>query len=210
MSRSPRTASSKVRPRLCRSATAVASVGAQVKSAFGIDRGRHRWKRLAAMGRKQRFKLRHYRKAPAKAIAAAPAPGERKCNVSEIRNLISRWHRDELGAERKAARRKCSESVSTDSRHYPQERGARFAEGGGRFTGMPRMTLRLRYRILKLRALCRALRRLRAGRIPWPDARKPANCVILQEIAMADRREDMPEKRAYQWFLLFICVARSA
>jgi hypothetical protein len=46
------------------------------------------------------------------------------------------------------------ESVSTDSRHYPQVRGARFAEVGGRFTGMPRMTLRLRYRTLKLRALC--------------------------------------------------------
>jgi hypothetical protein len=56
------------------------------------------------------------------------------------------------------------ESVSTDSRHYPQVRGARFAEGGGRFTGMPRMTLRLRYRILKLRALCWVLQRLRAGR----------------------------------------------
>ena len=41
------------------------------------------------------------------------------------------------------------ESVSTDSRYYPQERGARFAEVGGRFTGMPRMTLRLRYRTLK-------------------------------------------------------------
>jgi len=52
----------------------------------------------------------------------------------------------------------------TDSRHYPQERGARFAEGGGRFTGMPRMTLRLRYLTLKLRALCWVLRRLRAGR----------------------------------------------
>ena len=50
-----------------------------------------------------------------------------------------------------------------DSRHYPQERGARFAEGGGRFTGMPRMTLRLRYLTLKLRALCWLLRRLRAG-----------------------------------------------
>jgi hypothetical protein len=43
---------------------------------------------------------------------------------------------------------------SSDSRHYPQERGARFAEGGGRLTGMPLMTFRLRYRILKLRALC--------------------------------------------------------
>jgi hypothetical protein len=62
---------------------------------------------------------------------------------------------------RKAARRKCSKSVSTDSRHYPQERGARFAEGGGRFTGMPHMTLRLRYLTLKLRALCWLLRRSR-------------------------------------------------
>jgi hypothetical protein len=55
------------------------------------------------------------------------------------------------------------ESVSTDSRHYPQVRGARFAEGGGRFTGMPRMTLRLSYLTWKLRALCWVLRRLRAG-----------------------------------------------
>jgi hypothetical protein len=53
------------------------------------------------------------------------------------------------------------EGVSPDSRHYPQVRGARFNEGGGRFTGMPCMTLRLRYRILKLRALCWVLRRLR-------------------------------------------------
>jgi hypothetical protein len=37
---------------------------------------------------------------------------ERKCNVSEIRKLISRWHRDELGAERKAARRKCSKAAT--------------------------------------------------------------------------------------------------
>jgi hypothetical protein len=60
-----------------------------------------------------------------------------------IRKLISRGHRDELGAERKAPPGML-ESVSTDSRHYPQECGARFAEGGGRFTGMPRMTLCLR------------------------------------------------------------------
>jgi hypothetical protein len=31
------------------------------------------------------------------------------------------------------------------------------------------MTLRLRYRTLKLRALCWALRRLRAGRLSWPE-----------------------------------------
>jgi hypothetical protein len=56
------------------------------------------------------------------------------------------------------------ESVSTDSRHYPQVRGARFGEGGGRFTGMPHTTLRLRYRTWKPRALCWVLERLRAGR----------------------------------------------
>ena len=48
------------------------------------------------------------------------------------------------------------ESVSTDSRHYPHERGARFAERGGRFTP-------IRYRTLKLRAL-RWVLRLRRGR----------------------------------------------
>jgi hypothetical protein len=32
--------------------------------------------------------------------------------VSEIRRLISRWHRDELGAERKAARQKCSKAIA--------------------------------------------------------------------------------------------------
>jgi hypothetical protein len=52
------------------------------------------------------------------------------------------------------------ESVSTDSRHYPQEGGARFAEGGGRFTGMARMTLRIGYLTLKIRALCWVLRLL--------------------------------------------------
>jgi hypothetical protein len=30
--------------------------------------------------------------------------------VIEIRKLVSRWHRDELGAEHKAARRKCSKA----------------------------------------------------------------------------------------------------
>jgi hypothetical protein len=37
-------------------------------------------------------------------------------------------------------------------------------KGDGRFTGMPRMTIRLRYRTWKLHALCCVLRRLRAGR----------------------------------------------
>jgi hypothetical protein len=32
--------------------------------------------------------------------------------VSEIRKLISRWHRDETGAERKAVRRKCLKALA--------------------------------------------------------------------------------------------------
>jgi hypothetical protein len=85
-----------------------------------------------------------------------------------IRKLISRWHRDELGAERKAARRKCSKALAPILDIIRKVRGARFAEGGGRFTGMPRMTLPLRHLTLKLRALCWVLQRLRAGR--WTRA----------------------------------------
>jgi hypothetical protein len=58
--------------------------------------------RTSAKGRKQRFKLRHYRKAPAKAIAAAPERPASGNQCERIRKLM-RWHRDELGAERKAA-----------------------------------------------------------------------------------------------------------
>jgi hypothetical protein len=54
------------------------------------------------------------------------------------------------------------ESVSTDSRHYPQEGRARFAKGSGRFTGMRCMTRRIRFLTWKLRALIWVLRRLRA------------------------------------------------
>ena len=32
--------------------------------------------------------------------------------MGEIRKLISRWHRDELGAEHKAAQRKCSKALA--------------------------------------------------------------------------------------------------
>ena len=83
------------------------------------------------------------------------------------------------------------ESVSTDSRHYPQGRGGRFAEGGGRFTGMPRITLRGRYLTLKLRALLLGLRRLRAGRLP--RRQETGKLRRIQEIEMADRREAMKE-----------------
>ena len=78
--------------------------------------------------------------------------------MSEIRKLISRWHRDELGAERKAARRKCSKALAPILdviRKYAVHASAE----GGRFTGMPRMTI-LRYRILKLRVPCWVLRRM--------------------------------------------------
>src|ERR1700736_1516418 len=52
--------------------------------------------RTSAKGRKQRFKLRHYRKAPAKAIAAAP---KRPASGNQCERI-----------ERKAARRKCSKA----------------------------------------------------------------------------------------------------
>jgi hypothetical protein len=82
---------------------------------------------------------------------------------------------------------------STDYRHYPQERGARFAEGGGRFTGMPRMTLRLRYRTWKLRALCWVLRRARGA--PFSARRQETGKLRhIQEIEMADGREAMPKR----------------
>jgi hypothetical protein len=80
-----------------------------------------------------------------------------------IRKHISRWHRDELGAERKAARRKCSKALAPILDIIRKNTVHASLKGGGRFTGMPRMTLRLRYLTLKLRALCWVLRRLRAG-----------------------------------------------
>jgi hypothetical protein len=58
--------------------------------------------------------------------------------VSEIRKLISRWHRDELGAERKAARRKCSKALAPILDIIRKNAVHAFSEGGGRFTGMPR------------------------------------------------------------------------
>jgi hypothetical protein len=82
-----------------------------------------------------------------------------------IRELISRWHRDELGAERKAARRKCLKALAPILDIIRKNVVHASLKGGGRFTEMPRITLRLRYRTLKLRALCWALRRLRASSV---------------------------------------------
>ena len=73
--------------------------------------------------------------------AIATAASGNQCE--RTRKLISRWHRDE-------AQGSAAEMLD-----------ARFAKGSGRFTGV-RMTLRLRYLTLKLRALCWVLRRLRA------------------------------------------------
>src|SRR6202035_5818633 len=53
-----------------------------------------------SIGRKQRFKLRHYRKAPAKAIAAALSVRRAEMQCERPANSYPRWHRDELGAER--------------------------------------------------------------------------------------------------------------
>jgi hypothetical protein len=84
-----------------------------------------------------------------------------------IRKLISRWHRDELGAEREAARWKCSKALAPIF-DIICKNAVHASQGGGRFTAMPRITLRLRYLTLKLRALCWVLRRLRAGRLVRP------------------------------------------
>ena len=70
-----------------------------------------------------------------------------------IRKLISRWHRDELGAERKAARRKCSKALAPILDIIRKNAVHASVKGGGRFTGMPRMTqlacFRIRYLTLK-------------------------------------------------------------
>ena len=86
------------------------------------------------------------------------------------------------------------ESVSTDSRHYPQERSARFAEGGGRFTGMPRMTLRLRY-LEASRAVLRFASAQGVSGAPFSARRQETGKLRhIQEIAMADGREAMPKR----------------
>ena len=50
------------------------------------------------------------------AVAAEDASetqhGRPEMQCERIRKLISRWHRDEPGAERKAARRKCSKALA--------------------------------------------------------------------------------------------------
>jgi hypothetical protein len=83
-----------------------------------------------------------------------------------FRKLKSRWHRDELGAERKAARRKCSKELAPILdiiRKYAVHASLKAVDA---LRECP-MTLRLRYLTLKLRALCWVLRRLRAGRRGW-------------------------------------------
>ena len=82
-----------------------------------------------------------------------------------IRKLISRWHRNKLGAERKAAWRKCSKALAPILdiiRKNAVHASLKAVDASRR---MPRMTLRLRYRTLTLRALSWVLRRLRASSV---------------------------------------------
>ena len=67
--------------------------------------------------------------------------------MSEIRKLIARWHRDELGAERKAARRKCSKALAPILDVIRKN-----AVHASVIHGMHRITLRLRYLTWKLGA----------------------------------------------------------
>jgi hypothetical protein len=52
-----------------------------------------------------------------------------------FRKLKSRWRRDELGAERKAARRKCSKAFAPILDIIRKNAVHAFAEGGGRKHG---------------------------------------------------------------------------
>ena len=72
-------------------------------------------------------------------------------NVSEVRKLISRWHRNKLGAERNAARRKCSKALAPILDIIRKNAAHASLKGGGRFTGMPLMALGT---AKKLRPVC--------------------------------------------------------
>jgi hypothetical protein len=61
-----------------------------------------------------------------------------------IRKLISRWHRDELGAERKAARRKCSKALASILDIIRKDAVHASLKAVDASREMPRMTLRLR------------------------------------------------------------------
>jgi hypothetical protein len=142
----------------------------------------------------------------AKAIAAAserPASGnqcERTCK------LISRWHRDELGARAQGSATEMLESVSTDSRDYPQE-------GGGRFTGMPCMTLRLRIRYRVWCFACCAgscggcARAIRRGVAPDLE-RARSGAAPRQEAASPAGRGDSPAIASYRFRALKVPPGR--
>src|ERR1700738_490465 len=104
-----------------------------------------------------------------------------------IRKLISRWHRDERGAERKAARRKCSKALAPildiirknavhasvkavdASRECPARHSALAISRDGSCGGA--------------RGAHSLARRQEAGKLRH-----------IQEIAVADRREAMPKR----------------
>ena len=78
--------------------------------------------------------------------------------------FISRWHRNKLGAERKAAWRKCSKAL-TPILDIIRKNAVDASLKAADVHGNARMTLRLRYRTLTLRALSWVLRRLRASSV---------------------------------------------
>jgi hypothetical protein len=79
--------------------------------------------------------------------------------------------RDEPGAERKTARRKCSKA-SAPILDIIRKNAVHASLKAADASRQCRMTLRLRYLTLKLRSLCWVLRRLRAGgRLSWPEGR---------------------------------------
>ena len=58
------------------------------------------------------------------------------------------------------------------------------------------MMLRLRYRVLKLRALCWVLRRLRAGRL---SRRKTSRAVIARTIIDGSTSDMMESSGVFRW-----------
>jgi hypothetical protein len=123
-------------------------------------------------------------------------------NGSKQQAIVDNRHKPGDRPEDKVERPRCGVGIGQRS----DMEVCRLAEEHAGHGDGGRRRAKRRYRILKLRALCWVLRRMRAGR----RCQETGKLRHIQEIAMADGSEAMPKKRAYQWFFLFICVARSA
>ena len=109
--------------------------------------------------------------------------------MGEIRKLISRWHRDQLGAERKAARRKCSKALAPilDIIRKDAVHASRWTlHGNAPHDAAPSLSDMVRAVL--------GLGRLRAGAHSLARRQETGKLRHIQEIAMADGREAMPKR----------------